>query len=303
MDRKIKTLLSIGVLGLMGTPLSAAPFEEQSDVDPFSFYIRGDLTFSNFNNVETHVPYDLKEYNPSTDEVYHEGEYNGLINIDDGDFTALNMGAGMQFNRQNIRLEATFTLIDVIDTDYNAELKMYDPLYYNNDEPTTELSFNGSYETNLFMINAYIDASDTEDPYSNFFLPYIGFGIGYAMHSIDSMEQVDENEYDHDPDNPGGNPPVSLDPLPTEIKANITDSTIATALHAGIGFNIGNFIVIDLGYSYIDLGDIKISIPEYQAELSEDGSADDEFISLRSVGEHKVPSKLNQFRGGIRIVF
>ncbi len=89
-----------------------------------------------------------------------------------------------------------------------------------------------SLRTYTLMVNAYKD-------FGNFggFIPYVGAGIGAAYHQLDDISFT-------------GNPQLT-----NRIRGN-NDLAFAWALMAGVGYQISDKAILDVGYRYIDLGKI-----------------------------------------------
>lgn len=270
--------------------------EERVDsYDPNSIYIRIDLGYGITNSKTDTLSYELYEYKPGMSPILlQDATHWGHTELESSNFTSINIGAGYAMN--NIRVEAAFKMQN--DVEYKSKMIMYDKLYYNADDAYNTLEFEGSVNSKILMVNGFIDAKNGTD----FLVPYIGAGLGYAFHDIGSLTQTDTNSYDFDPTT--GLPPFGLtfDPRATEIDGKITEKSFVKAFYTGIGFNFGDFLVIDLGYSYINLGEIRVSIPEYEANIMPEGNEDD-YKSLRKFNEHDIPSIINEFRIGLRIHF
>jgi opacity protein-like surface antigen len=98
------------------------------------------------------------------------------------------------------------------------------------DEPGVGTS--AKIKTDTFMLNAYYDV-DTGTP----FVPYIGFGLGYAKTSIKSAAYGMPAGY--------------------AIDGSFDDDNFAWNAGAGIGCALGGGLSLDAGYRYTDLGKTK----------------------------------------------
>jgi opacity protein-like surface antigen len=89
-----------------------------------------------------------------------------------------------------------------------------------------------SLKSYTLMLNAYKD-------FGNFggFIPYVGAGIGAAYHQLDDVYFT-------------GNPALT-----NRIKGD-NDLAFAWSLMAGVGYQISDRAILDVGYRYIDLGTI-----------------------------------------------
>jgi opacity protein-like surface antigen len=90
-----------------------------------------------------------------------------------------------------------------------------------------------SLKTYTLMLNAYKDLGNFGG-----FVPYVGAGIGAAYHRLDDVYFT-------------GNPN-----LVNRIHGN-NDVSLAWALMAGVGYQISDRAIIDVGYRYIDMGRIE----------------------------------------------
>lgn len=98
--------------------------------------------------------------------------------------------------------------------------------------PVTDDPMHTSLRTYTLMLNLYKD-------FGNFggFVPYVGAGIGAAYHQLDNIYFTQ---------NPN---------LTNQIHGN-NDLAFAWSLMAGVGYQISDRAIIDVGYRYIDMGSI-----------------------------------------------
>ena len=89
-----------------------------------------------------------------------------------------------------------------------------------------------SLKTYTLMLNAYYDIGKFGR-----FVPYIGAGIGAAYHQLDDISFT-------------GNPALT-----NSIRGN-NDLAFAWALMAGVGIQLSDRAVLDIGYRYLDTGSI-----------------------------------------------
>ena len=80
------------------------------------------------------------------------------------------------------------------------------------------------------MVNGYFDLGNIRG-----LVPYVGAGVGLAYHQMDDYSL-----------------PV-LGNVPYRVKGD-NDLTLAWSLMAGIGYQISDRAILDVGYRYIDLG-------------------------------------------------
>lgn len=89
-----------------------------------------------------------------------------------------------------------------------------------------------SVDSLALMVNGYYDLGNFRG-----FVPYLGAGLGIAWNSTDD---------------------VVLTPAGSRL-AGDTDSAFAWALMAGVGYQVSERAILDLGYRYIDLGEATSS--------------------------------------------
>ncbi len=82
--------------------------------------------------------------------------------------------------------------------------------------------------TALFMANAYVDLGTWRG-----ITPYVGGGVGVAAHNLNGLYDV------------GGG-----------VAQNTSPANFAWAVMAGLAFNITPNLKMDIGYRYVDMGDI-----------------------------------------------
>lgn len=91
-----------------------------------------------------------------------------------------------------------------------------------------------SVESVTLMFNGYYDLGNFRG-----FVPYVGAGIGVAMHDMGYLE------IDH--------------PASPNLQHGDTKVDLAWSVMAGIGYQISSNAVLDIGYRYIDLGSAQSS--------------------------------------------
>jgi opacity protein-like surface antigen len=93
----------------------------------------------------------------------------------------------------------------------------------------------------LFLANAYLDLGEWHR-----ITPYIGAGIGGSYNRISGFTDS------------GFNDPVAGSPTPTGgFAGDNGEWDLAWALHAGMAFKATKNLTIDVGYSFLNLGDGK----------------------------------------------
>ena len=154
--------------------------------------------------------------------------------IDEGSFDAggvYGVGIGYQFNHW-LRFDAT---AEYRGKTHFSALDRYETV--DDGDPTT---FDGTNDYTakkselLFLANAYADLGEFHG-----IVPYIGAGIGASRNTIHNFRDVNV---------PNGGVAFAHD----DSRWNL-----AWALHAGVGIKATDRLTIDLGYSYLDLGDAR----------------------------------------------
>ncbi|MBZ9603764.1 outer membrane protein [Phyllobacterium chamaecytisi] len=212
--------MSAALLCLGAVPAYSADIQDPQVVEVQQFggwYLRGDIGMSN-------QQFDGLDYVGFADPAVHGWH-------DEGDFDAGitgQIGVGYQFNdwfRADVtgqyRGKTEFSALDFYDTDGIPD---------NGDEATNE--YHAKKSEWLFLANAYTDLGT----YAGL-TPYVGAGIGASRNTISNF--TDNNAIT------GGGGFAGSD----------SQWEFAWALHAGVGIKATDRMTIDLGYSYLDLGD------------------------------------------------
>lgn len=183
------------------------------------WYLRGDIGMSNqkLHGDMYNVLYD------STDIVEH---------INPGSFDSaptFQIGVGYQFSDW-LRADVT--------AQYRGAASFSGLDRYETTDDSNPLTFDGTDEYTakktelLFMANAYWDMGTWSG-----ITPYVGAGIGAAKVTISDFMDV--------------NTPTAG----VAYGGTHSEWNLAWALHAGLGFQISDRLTMDLGYSYLHLGD------------------------------------------------
>ncbi len=98
--------------------------------------------------------------------------------------------------------------------------------------PVTDDPMHTSLRTYTLMLNLYKDLGSFGG-----FVPYVGAGIGAAYHQLDNISFT-------------GNPNLT-----NQIHGN-NDLAFAWSLMAGVGYQLSERAIVDVGYRYIDMGSI-----------------------------------------------
>lgn len=235
-----RALLGTAIAAVMSAPAMAADFfdyeppvekfydepvykdyvPELPPEEPFGgWYLRGHIGMSNqgFSGLD-YFRYD----DPAIDVIW----------LDEGGFGSaplFGIGVGYQVNHwlrgdltAEYRGKASFNALDrIVDADDN------DIIYGIND-------YRAKKSELLFLANAYADLGNFHG-----ITPYIGAGIGASRNTISHFN--DSNIWTGGGGYAGRN----------------SKWNFAWALHAGVGYEIGPRTTLDLGYSYVNLGDAK----------------------------------------------
>lgn len=259
---KIKGYAAMGaaMLWLGAAPAYAADLQDPGmvEVTPFSgWYLRGDIGMSNQR-------FDHLDYVGFSDPVYHTW-------FNDGEFDAGitgQIGVGYQFNdwlRADVtaqyRGKTEFSAMDFYDTD--GDLSTTD------DAATNE--YHAKKSEWLFLANAYADLGT----YAGF-TPYVGAGIGASRNTISGF--TDNNIITG-----GGG-----------YAGSASEWELAWALHAGVGIKATDRMTIDLGYSYVDLGDGKTD--DAYDYIRSQTRVDPEPFKFKDIASH-------DFKVGVRYAF
>lgn len=252
-------VLSAALLCLAAAPAYSADIQEDPivEVQPFSgWYLRGDIGMSNQR-------FDELDYVGFSDPVVHSW-------LNDGEFDAGvigQIGIGYQFNdwfRADVtaqyRGKTEFSALDFYDTDGIPD---------NGDEATNE--YHAKKSEWLFLANAYADLGTFSG-----ITPYVGAGIGASRNTISGF--TDDNILTG-----GGG-----------YAGSASQWELAWALHAGVGIKATDRMTIDIGYSYVDLGDGKTG--DAFNYINSQTRANPEPFKFKDIASH-------DFKVGVRYAF
>ncbi|MCO4317659.1 porin family protein [Phyllobacterium sp. 21LDTY02-6] len=251
---KYNVLAALGAC-LLSAPALAADIQEAPVVEVQQFggwYLRGDIGMSNQR-------LDKLDYSG-----FDAPEIFGWHN--DGDFDAGitgQIGVGYQFNDW-LRADVT--------AQYRGKTEFSALDYYSNPSNPAFGSGTNEYSAKksewLFLANAYADLGT----YAGI-TPYIGAGIGASRNTISEFRDVNVL-------NAGGG-----------YAGSNSEWNLAWALHAGVGIQATERMTIDLGYSYVDLGDAKTG-----TFYNDNGSTRGEQVTFKDITSH-------DFKLGVRYAF
>ncbi len=139
-----------------------------------------------------------------------------------------------------------------------------DPWY---DEPVTGDPMHTSLKTYTLMLNVYRDLGNWGG-----FVPYVGAGVGAAYHQLDNISFT-QNPF-----------------LTSQIHGN-NDLAFAWSLMAGVGYQISDRAILDLGYRYIDMGSIS-------SQRSDTGFNVNPAVKFDDLTAHEIKVGLRYHLGG-----
>lgn len=213
-------LLAAGALPAAAADLYEPPIIEYVPPAPSygGWYLRGHIGMSN----------------QSVDSLYNVlfDSTDVLEFIDEPDFDSgptFAVGVGYQLNDW-LRFDATaeyrgktnFSALDRYETVDDGDPTTFDGI---NDYTAKKSEL-------LFLANAYADLGDFHG-----IVPYVGAGIGASRNTIHGFRDVDVTN------------------AAVATGADHSEWNLAWALHAGVGFKATDRMTIDLGYSFLHLGD------------------------------------------------
>ncbi len=168
-------------------------------------------------------------------EVWYEFAGDDVRNVEMENTWLVDVGAGCGSGSRGLRGEATFTFRG--DRKLDGEPNFYEGSIVGEPVGTPREVLDDPLHTNVksyaLMFNAFYDMGNFGG-----FVPYVGAGVGAAYHMVDEVSFT-------------GNPN-----LINRIEGDKTLS-FAWAAMAGVGYQISDRAIIDLGYRYIDMGDAE----------------------------------------------
>jgi opacity protein-like surface antigen len=253
--RSVKSLVAAGAASLLSTmafaadlPIAAPPV--YAPVAEFGgWYLRGDIGFSNQNvgsirNTNSALYANLLSFQETTG--FDSG---GIFQI----------GGGYQFNNwfrvditAQYRGNANFHGLDLTSFPNGGQTGFGSDLY------------NGSKSELLFLANAYVDLGTWWCV-----TPYIGAGIGTSRVTVANF--TDQSVASLFP--PGSGVGPGLVSAQTGSKWNF-----AWAVHAGLAYHVTPYMTVELGYSYLNLGNGTTGV-----DLTFDQSAGGHVFAFRNI--------------------
>jgi opacity protein-like surface antigen len=237
-------------------PTYAPPVEEFG-----GWYLRGDIGFSNqsVNNIRLSDP----------------TKYQGLLSFNEttafdtaGTFQ---VGVGYQFNnwlRGDItgqyRGKANFKGTDLLTFPVNGQVA------------SGIDNYNASKSELLFLANAYVDLGTWWGV-----TPFIGAGVGTSRVSISNFTDTGVSNVQ----TPNSGPQFVSGPPVASFATALSDSkwNFAWALHTGLAYKVSPNVTLELGYSYLNLGDGVTGVAS-----TFDGSAGGHVFRFNNITSHDV---------------
>jgi opacity protein-like surface antigen len=253
----MKPVLSTGLasaavllLAIGATPVLAADMYEGSlkdDPMPVSMarggcYLRGDVGYGWSGDSDA-------SYVGNTDNTGASYESFDSTDLSGAAFGEFGLGCGQGV--RGLRGDVMFGIHG--DKDFDGHI----PINTNPDDPIyTE------FRTYTSMVNVYYDLGDWGG-----FVPYVGAGIGAALHEMDNV--------------------YSTDPTSPNAQFGDTKVDLAWSVGAGVGYQVSSGVMLDVGYRYLDLGDA------HSANMDNVG-AWNPMLQVHDITEHEI-------KAGIRI--
>jgi opacity protein-like surface antigen len=254
-----------GMRGSMKDGYQPMPVIQQSSAGPC--YFRGDVGYSWSQAPKITWPVNSIDNTTTpatttfvTDQVTNTG-------IENSWFAEGGMGCGWGGSR-GVRLEAMLGM-------HGSRAISGEPGNFTVTDPLGVPTTNGgsvdplhtSLKSYTLMVNGYKDLGNFGG-----FVPYVGAGIGAAYHKLDDVYFT-------------GNPALT-----NAIHGN-NDLTFAWSLMAGVGYQISDRAIIDVGYRYIDMGKIE-------SQRSDSGGFVNPAVHFDDLTAHEIKVGLRYSFGG-----
>jgi opacity protein-like surface antigen len=243
--RKLKFTLAAAFAGLLASasaglaadlappimpPPAPAPVPVEAPCCASGWYLRGDVGMEVDKRVDVFQG-DLATA-PGGAFVDHSINHAGFAGV----------GVGYRFNghfRADVTAEfrgtQSFSAIDRYDFDCDAAGLTGFGSCVNGGKITRNNMWNGNLTSQVFLANAYFDLCNCAS-----LTPFVGGGIGVARHRVHGV-------IDFDPGDFGGGGHAS----------EFTDTSLAWAVHAGLGYQVTPHLTLELAYRYLNMGDAK----------------------------------------------
>jgi opacity protein-like surface antigen len=165
---------------------------------------------------------------------------------------------------------------------------------YQNDEYRCELDAHCTGIEDLKTVRATLLANLYFEPWQwEDFTPYVGIGFGAVRrsHQLASGQNCNGNEIDCTPDHAARGPYDFTGPTLWQDQGKWKSWSLAGALMAGVSYDLGNNLALDLNYRFLYTKDSKVS-------------GDYTYLNGSTVGTVKLENQYdNEFRAGLRYTF
>ena len=249
----VKSLTAAGVFALSAVAAQAAdlappPPPLPPPVEFGGWYIRGDVGVASYSTSQWTQPVTGLG---ASDQLL----FGGFIQKSIQEPAFIDAGIGYQFN-QWFRVDATAEYRTSVGLRGVFEEKVFTP---NCAGPGLDCAFlgqniyPGQLQSSVFLVNAYADLGTWYNV-----TPFVGAGLGFVRHSIsgvsDSGFAWNGSAFDQNGNPNGALTPVALSPIQDHTKTNF-----AWALMAGLAYNVTPNLKLEVGYRYMNLGDVPSS--------------------------------------------
>lgn len=245
-------VVSLGVTGyaqaadlLPPAPRLEAPVQAQPDEDFSGWYIRGDVGIGAHRTIKMRGrPDPMTQVFPN----FVPTSYNILSAAVSGS-PFVGLGFGYRFNNW-FRMDFT--------SEYRtATFSSQDQLVFNNPLVGSTAVLRNFYRGNLtsmvYMLNGYVDLGTWHGV-----TPFVGAGVGVARQTLHG---VTDNGYINTTAGPGAGTTANTS---GNFKAKTTTS-FAWAVMAGAAYHVNSNLKLELGYRYLNMGNVRASIPSCNA--------------------------------------
>jgi opacity protein-like surface antigen len=208
-----------------------------------------------------------------------------LVNAPDGQWvdtsidTAPFVGVGVGYRFNNwLRTDVTAEFRGSENFDAKAQYTFCDDFF----QPCQKVARNdlitGSLTSKVVLANAYF-ANFLDCCRMRGLVPFVGAGIGFAHHRVHGLTDIDNT--------PGYNA--------TGFSGEFTKTTLAWAVHAGLGYQVSPNLTLEIAYRYLNMGDAtsdQLSSLPLPAQFSASP------VELKDVAAHEVKLGMRWQFGG-----
>jgi len=127
--------------------------------------------------------------------------------------------------------------------------------------------YDGSHSAVVVMANAYIDLGTWMC-----LTPFVGAGAGFAYHKVSAVHDVGYVA--------GGTTGFGYG------QSDFTESKFAWALHAGVAYSVNNNFKMELGYRYLNMGNVNTGVVDCSFGGCGTGGGPRAFYTFREMDSH-----------------